>query len=559
MKGGTTVLYDFINMHPDFERASEKEIHYFSINYHKGPEWYFNHFTKDHLKLTGEASPTYFDIANTDLIPNLIKACNPGIKTILITRDPIERAVSHFNHLVKINKVPSLLSMDVNDFFSTPVEEAITQTTNAGYYLNLVLTFSSYYRKYLYFKSVLGGENILVIRNKDLKENPFEVMRKVFNYLGVKPIEHKSFRSFKYSAGTNADVLDDKVYDRLAGILYPDYHSFCKASGIEYSELKSPYKITVTPEDVHAGKDGWLFLKGGRNSPIRYYNEPDLFSDEMVNAWIDILEKRVGYLGRLNIKYVHLFVPNKLTVYPEYYADKLECFECSPLQKVERKIGGLEGTKTADHVIIPIDYFKAQKEQARLYWKTDTHWTFQGAYCAYQLICARLGKEADNEIVNRNKVTGNIAMDLGGKFKPAITEDVAFYNMQKNSRRVYANEIVEFKEKNGLENNEGLHIGSNVVFVNETAANPEKVILFGDSFSEYRPLLLTGMLAETFREVHFVWSANLDNKYINRVKPDIVITQTVERFMPLVPKDDFDVVTYARKKLKEFKKSWSPK
>ena len=46
MKGGTTILYDFINMHPDVESASQKEIHYFSLNYHKRVEWYLSHFTE---------------------------------------------------------------------------------------------------------------------------------------------------------------------------------------------------------------------------------------------------------------------------------------------------------------------------------------------------------------------------------------------------------------------------------------------------------------------------------------------------------------------------------
>ena len=49
------------------------------------------------------------------------------------------------------------------------------------------------------------------------------------------------------------------------------------------------------------------------------------------------------------------------------------------------------------------------------------------------------------------------------------------------------------------------------------------------------------MLAESFSEVHFVWSASLDWSYIERVRPDILLFELAERFLARLPKDDFDV------------------
>ena len=66
-------------------------------------------------------------------------------------------------------------------------------------------------------------------------------------------------------------------------------------------------------------------------------------------------------------------------------------------------------------------------------------------------------------------------------------------------------------------------------------------MIFGDSFSEYRPLLLTGMLAETFAETHFLWAPQMDWSYVDQVKPDILITELAERFMTYVPTGDLDV------------------
>jgi hypothetical protein len=251
MKGGTTALYDFITRHPDVVRASTKEIHYFTLHYHKGHEWYLAHFNQNSDKLTGEASPTYFDMSNSTLIPTLIKQFNPNVKILLITRDPVERAISHFIHLSRVNKIQELLSMDVNAFFNIPLSRAIADGTIEGYYLRLVLSFSTYWRKYIHYKTMFDASNFFITTTKDLKEAPFETMHKIYNYLGVKPLEFKEFTSMRNSAGTNIDMLNHKTYHRLAEMLYPNYKKFCQASGIEYSEASHCSKHVTRPDDAH--------------------------------------------------------------------------------------------------------------------------------------------------------------------------------------------------------------------------------------------------------------------------------------------------------------------
>ena len=66
----------------------------------------------------------------------------------------------------------------------------------------------------------------------------------------------------------------------------------------------------------------------------------------------------------------------------------------------------------------------------------------------------------------------------------------------------------------------------------------EVVVLFGDSFSDYRPSSLTWLLAEEFSDVHFIWSAGLDFDYVQRVSATIVVSELAERFMSRLPQDD---------------------
>ena len=440
--------------------------------------------------------------------------------------------------------------MNVNKFFSLPLSETIAEFATEQYYLQLVISFSSYYKKYLNYTSVFDKKNMLVLRNKDLKESPVETMRNVYNFLGITPIETKEFNKIGYSLGTNINDLNAQTYDHLAEILYPDYYQFCETSGSEYTEVKQSSKSSLTAhKDVHVGNDGWLFLRQGSNRLIEYYEKPDLFNDELVQKWSDLLSKRIEYFGEKGMDYVHLFVPDKLTIYPEHYGTQSGYPQGGPLRKLDQAVKKLKNHDVRDHIVNPIDYFNEQKASLQLFWKTDTHWTFHGAYCAYELICSKLGVEPNKELVNRPKSTGRLAMDLGSKLNPALKEDVAFFKVLKDAKRIYANDIVTYKEANRLENCEGLHMGSHVIFRNESAAYSKRVLIFGDSFSEYRPYLLTAALAETFYEVSFVWSTSLDMNYLEKYDPDIVITEIAERFMPRVPTDAFDLETYVRNTL----------
>jgi hypothetical protein len=59
------------------------------------------------------------------------------------------------------------------------------------------------------------------------------------------------------------------------------------------------------------------------------------------------------------------------------------------------------------------------------------------------------------------------------------------------------------------------------------------------------------MLAETARDVEFVWSSNLDWAFIKRVKPDVVVYELVERFMTILADDRLSIRrTMARQWLK---------
>jgi len=237
MKGGTTVLYEFINCHNKVDKAAQKEIHFFSLFSHRGVDWYKSHFSTQEGNISGEASPTYFDTANTPSIPKLIKSLIPEIKIILIVRDPIERAVSHFCHFCKVNDIKMLNETNINEFFRNSFLKAYAQTTEADYYLNQILSFSFYFRKYQIFSKVFNIKNMIVISNTDLKNKPNLTMKKVFEFLCLESIASEYFYQFKYSTGSNTDMLDKNILKKLQDFFYPDFRAFCQCTGLKFDEI----------------------------------------------------------------------------------------------------------------------------------------------------------------------------------------------------------------------------------------------------------------------------------------------------------------------------------
>ncbi|MDO6460988.1 hypothetical protein Q4485_09795 [Granulosicoccaceae sp. 1_MG-2023] len=299
---------------------------------------------------------------------------------------------------------------------------------------------------------------------------------------------------------------------------------------------------------VHAGADDWLFLVGGSNNVEALFANPSSFTPERCQAWVDLLEQRKARLAAMGIRYLHLPAPEKLTVLPEFYLGEIPNPMGSPTRALFSRLPADQ-----DVAVNPLVYFDRVKAKRQLYWKTDTHWSFYGAFSAYQLLCGKLGIEPNGDLVNYPRREVNIVMDLGSKMQPVQRETVTNFRLQKHSRRVFSNELVEFKEAHGLDNAGALHVGSHVIFRNDSPdAVDKKVVMFGDSFSEYRPVLLTGMLAETVRELHFIWGAELDYGYIEKVQPDIVVSELAERFMTQLPRDERNNEHFARIRIKQY-------
>lgn len=308
--------------------------------------------------------------------------------------------------------------------------------------------------------------------------------------------------------------------------------------------------------DVHVGSDGWLFLVGGSNDVLSYYTKQGHF-DHAAAEWVRLFSSRVSRAKALNARYHHMIVPDKLTVHAAAYCGELPFREEAPSRALPRRLAAHADADVRTLLInvLPLFEQRAQKG-AELYWKTDSHWTFQGAFSAYQVYCHAVGAASNNEMLDAPEGTAELLLDLGRKLDPPIRETYVTKRFLKNARRIFANPIVQFKESTGRINEGGLHLGSHVAFVNDAPhTDPRCILVFGDSYSEFRTHQLTGILAETFAETHFIWSPSIDWDYAQSIRPNLILTEMAERFMNVVPVDDLDIQSYAAARLAAFKET----
>jgi alginate O-acetyltransferase complex protein AlgJ len=265
---------------------------------------------------------------------------------------------------------------------------------------------------------------------------------------------------------------------------------------------------------VICGLSDWLYLQGGSNSLMDYHTGAKQLSKEEIESWRQTLQYRHEWHQSRNIKYLQVFAPNKICVYPEFYPEELTIIGDRPIVQLIKNCGNLFNYQ--------LDYLLNHKRFYKIYHETDTHWNEIGSFFAYQQIIQLMGEEYSQESLNIEDLKlfqKEMIGDLGNRFSPpkshvAHMAKVKCPNFQKTF-------------DNGVRNR-----GSIKKFINN-GHQVGKLIIFGDSFTNS----LLQFFADSFKEVIFVHAAFIDFDYIETEQPNIVINHMIERFIIQVPND----------------------
>ncbi len=236
-RAGTTSLYAYVTRHPQVLNSSKKEVHYFDINYQKSDLWYRTHFPlvnslKNGAYITGEASPSYLFHPQC---PERIRDRIPKVKFIVLLRNPVDRAISHYFHEVR-NKRESLsikealkkeeerMSRECQKMLKDPNYDGFAYRhfsyKNRGIYVDQL-------RRYL---QIFPSNQMLILRAEDLFSDPQKVMRDVYAYLNINTAFSPSDLKPRHAGSYTREVPND-VYDCLRDYFRPHNERLCTFLG----------------------------------------------------------------------------------------------------------------------------------------------------------------------------------------------------------------------------------------------------------------------------------------------------------------------------------------
>ena len=188
-KGGTSSLYKNLLKHPKVEPSFHKEPHFYDFNYSKGIDWYRAFFPiKKKLgdKITGEATPYY--LYHPD-VPKRVYETQPNVKLIILLRNPVNRAFSHYNKDSLRGKDPLPFKEAVKAEDSRLNEER--ENNPNDHYTRLYHWKFSYLSRGKYAEQLkrwfeyFPREQILIIQSEKYYSDSISVFQELEDFLGL--------------------------------------------------------------------------------------------------------------------------------------------------------------------------------------------------------------------------------------------------------------------------------------------------------------------------------------------------------------------------------------
>lgn len=215
-RGGTTSFYNYLLQHPGIAplfpgRQRIKGVHYFDSGYARGERWYRSHFPlaigSRHLArpwishpLAGEASPYYlFHPLAAERLARQV----PDVRLLVVLRDPVERAYSHYKERVRnggeslsfeaaIEAEPGRLRGEAERIKAEPGYLSYEHENHSylaqGRYLDMLPRWFG----------LLGRGQFFIAASEDFYADPELVANQAWSFLGLPPARLTSRKRFNY-------------------------------------------------------------------------------------------------------------------------------------------------------------------------------------------------------------------------------------------------------------------------------------------------------------------------------------------------------------------------
>lgn len=197
-KGGTTSLYYYLKRHPRVVLSEIKEYHFFDQHYEEGVSWYRERLPvlpPEAGFITGDFTPLYMLHPHA---PARMAALCPKARVIVLLRNPVDRAFSHYHHEVRLGREersfeaaiaeePELIGRELarmvaDEHYFSPVVQRHSYLTR-GYYADQIERLVRHFAR----------DQLLILQSERLFENPQAILERVYAFLDLEVIPPGEF------------------------------------------------------------------------------------------------------------------------------------------------------------------------------------------------------------------------------------------------------------------------------------------------------------------------------------------------------------------------------
>lgn len=186
-KCGTTSLMAYLGAHPALWSQPRKELHFFNNRWHWGLDWYAEQFparSEAGPLLRLEGTPDYLQ---HPLVPERVRDTLPGVKLIVLLREPLARALSWLEHQRRWaglqGSSEALLEQEAAELEALSAE----QRAQLGWRAPNALAGSLYDDQLQRWLAVVPRRDLLLLRFEDLCLDPLMLTRRVLEFLELDP------------------------------------------------------------------------------------------------------------------------------------------------------------------------------------------------------------------------------------------------------------------------------------------------------------------------------------------------------------------------------------
>jgi hypothetical protein len=234
-RAGTTSLASYLAAHPCVAPPKRKEIHFFNLVYENGVDWYRSQFPisrKARLKallrgqrfLSGDATPYYL---RDPRAPWRAHKLVPKARIIIMLRDPVDRAYSHYHHEIRLGKEPLSFEDAIGAEESRIAGESERLLRDPLYVSENYFNFT-YLKRGLYAEQIRAWleyfpcEQVLIISSEQMFGAPSPEYQRVLRFLGLPRLD---LASYPVEYPGKYQPMKGHTRERLRGYFAPHNHA----------------------------------------------------------------------------------------------------------------------------------------------------------------------------------------------------------------------------------------------------------------------------------------------------------------------------------------------